>query len=521
MTGCSLIFEDPDTPCPVADDDSEYLNLSFRMMVPVDDKSRVDDNHDEIDSENPSLEDHIYSDDFCFFIYAGSQNDLDPAFIKKVYNGSGENDPNTMIWGGPIEYIVKVAVPKSDFESKVPGEGDVVFRVVAIANSEKVFSMLTPAQYDTYSHLIESASKWNFNIFGTLYTQAGTLVSAPRIPMYGMASYNVARDRLYRSTSADPVYGDENISLLRSLAKIKVIDNIAGRDAQGFPYVESVTFHTKSTAYTLPYDAINYKNGYQVETARPYTDESGLKELTLQSNSTGNVWTGYVPEQIINTQDKTAVPLFRIKVARMKDKDGNVLFSEYDVPMSSYNGLSFGFGSNILRNHIYTLSIEQVEASLALDLEVLPWIREDSYIDFSSNVGVSSDGVLSINGGAYLNKQAARLVVEYPDVAHGTFYISTPENCRWDAYLITKTGVLNAIQFKMADGTYTNTISGIVGVDKAEFDITASIQPGNTANTAELVVLVTLADGTSVPAEILDPAWGSSSKTLTIIQNPQ
>lgn len=372
LTGCSLIFEDPETPCPVAGDDSDFLNLSFRVMVPVEGNSRLDDVHDEIGSENPTLEDRIYSDDFCFFIFVGSQGDSDPTLIAKVYQGSAPDDSYTTISGGPTEYIVRVSIAKAEFHSIVPTTAKYVdFRVVAFANTGKKFTELTAEQCDTYSHLIAAAEMWNFNIFGTFYLDAaGLLAQEPRIPMFSTVKFTVSSDRLNKSTMAEPVWG-EDISMLRSLAKIKLVDNITDRDNNGFPYVKAVTFHTQTEAYVLPHDAAKYVNGHQVEIPRPYNNTEGRSVLTLTANAAAPQWTGYVPEQPING-DADIAPFFIVTVAN-KRADEVVEDLECIVPMTEYYGQKFEFGNNILRNHIYTLTVTRFGATLDITVDLAPY----------------------------------------------------------------------------------------------------------------------------------------------------
>ncbi|MDE6288269.1 MAG: hypothetical protein K2M00_05750 [Muribaculaceae bacterium] len=378
MTGCSLIFEDPDAPCPVVEESTDSLNLSFYMYVPVDDKSRTDDkNHQEVPSENPAFEDLIYADDLCFFIYAAANGDT-PAFIKKVHKGSEIDDANTYISGGMGEYIVRVSIAKKDFDSVVPVNGnDVTFRVVAFANTNKKYETLAAGDYSTYGNLITAASGWDFNIFGTVYSEAepGKLAGSPRIPMYGTVNFTASRARLNKSTLATPVWSEEPVSLLRSLAKVKVVDNITKFDAV-YPYIKSVTFNTRTTAYILLKVGENYVKGNQVDKvgARPYSDEEQLKGLTLLPNAENNLWAGYVPEQVINPPyvSGVSVPYLNITVALWKDKDGNEDIKEYIVPMTGYNNKNFDFGEYILRNHIYTLEVS-MKATLDVTVVLAPY----------------------------------------------------------------------------------------------------------------------------------------------------
>ncbi len=378
LTGCSLIMEYPDDPVPVEEND-EFVNLSFNIVLPVAVESRADNYHDETGSENPALEDKIYADDFIFFVYAGtvSTAESDLAFIAKVNGDTPATDPDVSISGGVGSYIVRISIAKKDFLEAVGNDTEnVVFRVVAFANTKKVHNNIQAVDYATFGKLIATATEWNFSILRYVYQGTGGMQLTPRIPMYGTTRFVVTRNRLDKSTMADPIWG-ENLYLLRSLAKVKVIDNITGRDDKGLPRVEVVTFHGLPNAYMLPYNAASYTNGYQVETARPYTIIHDTMELGLLPSSQnvagnpGNLWTGYITEQA------TADCKITIRVTYETDADGNpAVYQDFDVSMAGYNGHSFSetFGEYILRNHIYTLSVTGVSSStMTFNVAVKDW----------------------------------------------------------------------------------------------------------------------------------------------------
>ena len=171
--------------------------------------------------------------------------------------------------------------------------------------------------------------------------------------------------------------------------------------------------------------------------------------------------------------------------------------------------------------------------------EVLPWNREDYYVDYAANVGFAgNEKFLEILGtpgqtGDYLslNKDNAQLVLNYGKTARGTFEIASPIGAQWDAYMITTGGRQDAIQFQIpdpADDTKTITtthISGKIDGTPANFGIVATVAPGATQNSAQLMVIVTLVDGTPVVADAIKN-WnakdgnGKKIDRLTIIENP-
>lgn len=166
--------------------------------------------------------------------------------------------------------------------------------------------------------------------------------------------------------------------------------------------------------------------------------------------------------------------------------------------------------------------------SMNLEVNVLPWDVETFTFDYSENVGIASDGALSFRPGTYamLDKPTGTLLLsDFPASAAGGFRIATPAGARWDAYLITTGGEQGAIRFLTGTGStqqLTDHISGAVGGEGASFNIRASGHAGESANTAIMIVTVTMGNGTTVPVNILSGGgYGSGIEHITIIQNPQ
>lgn len=162
-----------------------------------------------------------------------------------------------------------------------------------------------------------------------------------------------------------------------------------------------------------------------------------------------------------------------------------------------------------------------------LSVRVLPWNSEIYEYDYTTNIGIPADGYLSFDAGTYLNlnKQTARVLLDYPNPVRARFGISTPIGATWDAYLITTSGEEDAIRFRTVDasGTYTYTthISGVVGNARNIIDITSMLSPGSTTRSSRLQILVTLPGGVTVPVNILNSKEYGSNEYMTIVQNPQ
>lgn len=176
------------------------------------------------------------------------------------------------------------------------------------------------------------------------------------------------------------------------------------------------------------------------------------------------------------------------------------------------------------RNTHVKVNITLGEKNMAIiEVNVLPWEQVINEFDYSEQIGMATDGALDFTAGTYLslNKSTARLVLDYPNAAVGSFGISSPLGARWDAYLITLSGQQDAILFRKDDGTLTSHLNGIVG-KKANFKIEAVNAPGTSANASVLQVTVTMADGRTMQANVLQGGgYGADRDMMTIIQNPQ
>ena len=169
------------------------------------------------------------------------------------------------------------------------------------------------------------------------------------------------------------------------------------------------------------------------------------------------------------------------------------------------------------------------DGALFYEVTVEPWTPEYLEIDFTNNVGMTDDGTLTFAEGTYasLDQTTGRLVLnDYPQAVSGTFGISSPLGARWYAYLVTTSGELNAIQFQVTDSkgnsTFTNYITGIIDDKKVEFKVAPTQSAGNVARSSVLQVMVTMADGLSVPVSILKSTeYGEGIENITFIQNPQ
>lgn len=521
LTGCS-IMEHGDNPCPDTDD-SEFINISFRLVTSPTASTRTNEEsqYGEMDSEWPELEDCIYYDDFIFFIYALYDNKEN--FIMKVDNITSLTDPHTNISGGPSNYTLKVSIPKTVFENVVPTEVEnIKLRIDAFANTNKnkTLSGTNPPIDNTFRELGDTASKWiHYNIFDLIYPGTGTtdgkLKSGARIPMFGTVTIEVTREELYKSRPYAPIWGDD-MHMLRSLAKIKVIDNYSNPDGEtSAPHIATVAF-TSSTpnAYILPKNALLYRNGDQVTSPNPFPGKPTEITLLKQDDS----WIGYIPEQYITDSVK-----FIIKIINSDSKT-----EDFVVPMTKYNDQELNFGEAILRNHIYTLSVNKIETQLDITATVKNWVEKELTLDYTATPSVTQklkwtkstyESYDSIHG-VVVVKPASTVESIVP--VKGSFVLETPEGATWHAFLIPSTGNGNpyAFQFKDKNNNYVSSLSGIVVPGDTIFiEIYPRIVEPEENNEVFLQTVVTLGSGNVIEVPVT-PA-GMTYKNFTILQNKQ
>lgn len=573
LSACSLI-DDREVNCPqYSGDGDENITISFNMMTSdALIESRADNLHDEVDSELSSFEDGIDMKDCAMFVFAkieGSEGD-DILLLKDTKFGASTDIENS-IYGAPGLYTVNMTIAKSrlndllKIELKPDGEEKIMFRILILANCS---SPGTDAQAkwnqingETYAAVIGQLKEWTYAmsyIYNDKYTGDDAAViysnSKKNAPMFGTIQVAVTQEALYYSRTDDRVYMGE-MYLLRAIAKVRVVDNIQNKDINGYPKIIGAEFiGSQSAACQLPDNAINYQNGNQVHTPNIVEPNKELTvngatvyklgkipdswSMTAPQDRTGSTWIGYVPEQkidYINNDVSQGMPIIRVYVALQKNADGKDETKAYDVPMTGYNGVMFNFGQNILRNHIYTLSVNEVALGAEADLtfSVLGWSKNSFDMDYTETVLFYNQlqwlsGYVSDIDGQIVDSEGNIVIQPWttnPETGVSTwiplevrFGLSSPVGATWSAHLIPVNGNTNAFQFLNND-VLSTTVSGTIdGKTLSDlFIVSQDAEPSGDGNSAKLQVVVTLGNGTVIEA----PLTGSSVyKNYTIVQNP-
>ena len=391
---------------PVAPRDSDDgISLSFRMSTGV--ASRADDLHDETDSEYPWFEDRIDPRDLAVFVFvkkAGSSDDE-----QLLLNTVAPHDSiDFYIDGSPGEYIVNMTVSRAFFAEILGSEvgpnsrDKLTFRIAIFANCtpqtpSTPWSALTAT---TFPDLIAEL-KTDLAPFSVSNFHSGTEAIDPNdspaiteiyngspIPMFGTNTFTVSQLQLYESRPDERLHLG-SVSMLRAVAKIRVVDNIENKDADGYPKIIGAEISsTQNLVKQLPYNAATYQDGTQVHTpdiAEPSNIQ--IKEtailgllpdnwtMTPANERKGSTFAAFIPEQAIGTYINNDVNqpalVYNIYVEMRHPIDGSKLIRTYTKNMIDFR---VTFGEQLLRNHIYTLSVNEIEEnSIKCEVDLVPY----------------------------------------------------------------------------------------------------------------------------------------------------
>lgn len=523
----------------------DTMNFSFRIVSNNLGYSRADDEngHGTVESAWPEIEDVINLNDFSFFLFAEDKDGNWPLIMKLLPQVPG--DMKIENEGG--SYVVKARLPRSIFEAKIGkpvvwGQGQfTTFRVVAIANSGKP-SLYNDLDATDFNTLIESAESLIFSMSSIHSSNDGDSsvdgIYKNAIPMYGMNTFVVSDDDLV--DSSELIYAwIGNVDMLRALAKICVIDNIdklplpegADPSQKQLPAITQVSVVSSTDrAYILPANPQDYIEKDDMHVAPASTAGTFEYKLGYLTNDTKGTRFGYIPEQAIVAN---GTPKALITVEMYEDYDALTTTTEtYEVPLSGYDGVDFSenLGSEIFRNHIYTLSIDGVKlgGKLNLDVEVAGWDDVEDYnIDFTETATIKDllnwEGYFGENEFDSEGNVVVQPWTSTPRPLKGDFLLQGPLGGTWTASLLTLEGATDAFYFiDNAGNDMGMSFSGnINGNDAQVFRIVSRNPAPGSINRARLQILVTV--GTPPNATVTEVFLGPKNVTFTnftIVQNP-
>ncbi len=542
--GCSLINEDlPDCP-PIQNDDSDKILLQFNMETGgILSRTRTDDLHGELDSEWNVFEDQIYTRDLGLYIFMGKGDNA--PLIAMNTNIANSSDSYEMITGLNGFYTITMTVDRDEIDERLTDtDNSIDLRILILANCYSYgsnggrFQNLeahlrnSNTEASTFKEIIDRAELWGFDM-NEIYNhnEGDSYVDGlykGYIPMFGTNYFNISRETLLRSTMGEQIFLGE-VSMLRALAKVRVEDNIADK-VNGYPRISEVNFQSQTDlAFCLPSNANQYVDGQQIHkdyhiNSNSDSDTDGYIFKLGRKSDDNNVRIGYVPEQ----EMFQALPAFLITV---ETKPGEEV--EYVVPMSGYEDQVFDFNKAddvetipcILRNHIYTLSVNEVRLGLPVDvtIKVEDWTEETYTLDYTQTETISQ----SISWSGYADNTSLNMsegwVISQPWHDGNpvplvcTFGINDPKGVEWTASLIPIDNP-GAFMFLDADGKQVETISGFVdGKTLSTLSIVTVNETPQVQSSAYLQIIL-LVNG---QYKTIDICQNPNYDYFKIIQNPQ
>lgn len=541
LGGCGFVQEDMPECTPTRTEDSDKVLLRFNMESgAVIRGTRADSEHEEVDSEWPLFEDAVNFRDLGLFIFMGSGDDA--PLIAKNTSIADSSDPNEMITGVNGHYTVTMSVERSEIDDRLAeGDSEVQFRLLILANCYSPgtggnFANLTAnlrtnsTAASTFKEVVDQAQNWSFDMSEIYSHSEGDSAASGLwkgyIPMFGTNTFTVGVELLRQSTLGTQIYLGE-VNLLRALAKVRVLDNIEKKEG-GLPrIVEAHIISSTDIAYSLPARATTYIDGQQVHDNYRLHAASGGIGSTYQYKlgylpSGTDTRIGYIPEQLI----VDAYPVFEIKVNFKEHTDdaGNIVADKqetYLVPMTTYKDQELDFGERILRNHIYTLKVNEARTGFPaeISIDVADWAEETLTLDYTENVAVSNE-LSWTEGYSSLNAANAYVITQpwhddQPVQLVGTFGISNPVGAIWTASLITTEGATGAFLFVDSEGNQVETVSGEVDGETLSTIRIVTRDPAPQQRNAALLQVVVSLNGHYMEVPLY------TDKKFQIIQNPQ
>ncbi len=393
LGACSLVDDGPLPECPAPVD----FMLSFTVDASeISRASRADDQgHDEVDADYAAFENGMDLDRLAIYVFARRAGATDEQLIFATPRLGAETSTDIDVIGGAGSYTVKLMMSKAGFEEKIGKKMSaddterIIFRILMVSG-------ITPSvSATTFTGILDGLAGYKVAMSELFSAPAAPDVTQlvtdcypgerKYIPMFGTNTFTVSQYALVNSALGREAYLG-GVDMLRSVAKVRVVDNIRNKDDNGYPRIVSARLvASQDELLVLPAGAATYVNGDQVHTAA-LAAPGEIKPLTLPLGAVpsswtvtpaidhrGDIFTGYAPEMKISNADTTR-PYFQITVALRSGSNGDVTKS-YTVPMAGGSDYpDIRFGDYVLRNHIYTLSIERVNLDeLTLEVAVNDW----------------------------------------------------------------------------------------------------------------------------------------------------
>lgn len=325
------------------------------------------------------------------------------------------------------------------------------------------------------------------------------------IPMSGMARMTLPRTAIANGTDKEHATQGGKIMLLRTLAKLRVVDNLKSDFEPDARIVKVEILGGNTRGSFLPDLKANKRwpeATHDVEqSAAPasWFSTTARAEMAQGPDAYGKtLFTAYVPEYDLDTApgDLTLRIHYRTDGTQASETFRDFKWSEIMGPDNAV----------IARNHIYEITAKRPDAwRLTLDLTVRQWDEGNvNNLDYTGTPGIKDFD--------YLNKvrpAADGVTLNLAnDTAHPAgfkFTVDTPREGRWKASLNPLYGPLGSIVFCDAEGNIRpEAPGGIIDGSPTELYVRPldATTPGQT-NGAELIIMIEAPDGTMTELDLV------------------
>ena len=448
--------------------------------------------------------------------------------VMKVFaDGEYSVEVNSNTDGLYNDYVLRFRINQDYFEKTGATS---TFSLLVVANHDGTGDGQTYNPDDLWMKSVAdlSALKTSFGYTGQNGTAAWTpdIAGGRHIPMAGIHRFTVSRAALESATDANnPLViteGGNEIEMQRAMAKIRVIDSLA-ENGNTDNEITAVTLSgmNRRGAY-LPLVPSNEWGTQVVPNTSvchiAHGDASWFNPSTVIPSYTigADGWGFYIPEFSWTLASAAAEPTLHITV----HSASTGLDRTYDYPVSKALG-----ASDMTRNHIYEFRVTEIAGTEAeLTLVVKDWDDQEVIWDYTDNPGLATGGwiVFDRNTCAVVDDLAQAVFRNDKADIKAQFTLAEPVNATWRAVFIYEKGKLGAFRFVDKDGNEVETISGeIDGTTPASLIIRTKDTPREDDNVARLQIIVTMADGRTVTANVLTGGNYGKNTYFTIIQNRQ
>lgn len=448
--------------------------------------------------------------------------------VMKVFaDGEYSVEVNSNTDGLYNDYVLRFRINQDYFEKTGATS---TFSLLVVANHDGTGDGQTYNPDDLWMKSVAdlSALKTSFGYTGQNGTAAWTpdIAGGRHIPMAGIHRFTVSRAALESATDANnPLViteGGNEIEMQRAMAKIRVIDALA-ENGNTDNEITAVTLSgmNRRGAY-LPLVPSNEWGTQVVPNTSvchiAHGDASWFNPSTVIPSYTigADGWGFYIPEFSWTLAPAAAEPTLHITV----HSASTGLDRTYDYPVSKALG-----ASDMTRNHIYEFRVTEIAGTEAeLTLVVKDWDDQEVIWDYTDNPGLATGGwiVFDRNTCAVVDDLAQAVFRNDKADIKAQFTLAEPVNATWRAVFIYEKGKQGAFRFVDKDGNEVETISGeIDGTTPASLIIRTKDTPREDDNVARLQIIVTMADGRTVTANVLTGGNYGKNTYFTIIQNRQ